>query len=550
MLYSNAPPGVQYICEVFPKLALPLLCVCALHYFLPFTFTRLCLEILYLLVLPAILIIRGILQYLLDEYEIRKLGARRVPQVHTRWPGGIDAMRDIIKKMSKGSVSEAWDSYISAYGPTYNITTAEPDHLKTILSTNFDSYEKGWVFQSQMKSVLGTGVFNSNNEMWKFHRGMARPYFSRDRVTDFDLFNRHADVVITKLKERFNQGEAVDFQDIMSRFTMDTAALFLFGSSVHSLSAPLPYATTSSNIYKQLEHHSDNFSEAFISVQHRVAMRGMYEDAWPLFEFWKDETKENMKVIHAFIDPVLKAALDERRTGGDTFLDHLVKVTEDHVILRDQILNIMIAGRDTTMATLTFTVYCLSQHPDDLTKLRDEILTLIGPSRQPTMEDVKTCKYLRAVINETLRLYPPVPVNIRRSKRSTTWSSPDGGKPYYIPADIDILYSVWSLHRRIDLWGPDAQAFDPERFLDKRIQKYLVSNPFIFMPFNSGKLVWFAYNETSVMLIRLLQALNPITLASETQTKIWPKSHLTLYSQNGLWLRMKEPSVTAGSDVT
>jgi len=223
----------------------------------------------------------------------------------------------------------------------------------------------------------------------------------------------------------------------------------------------------------------------------------------------------------------------------------------------------MIAGRDTTMATLTFVVYCLADDPAILAKLRQEILTQVGRDRRPTFDDVKECKYLRAVINETLRLYPPVPFNVRHCKHSTTWPAQDGGKPYYIPAGIDMPYSVWMMHRRTDLWGPDAHKFDPDRFLDERLHKYLTPNPFIFLPFNAGPRIClgqqFAYNEVSFMLVRLLQAFDSITLAPEAQPldshapaswksapgrqaaeKLRPKAHLTLYLHKGLWLRMGE----------
>ncbi|KAF8583528.1 cytochrome P450 [Ramaria rubella] len=561
MTLSNVPPGVHYLSQILPKLALPLLSVSILHRYSLLDLSQYVWGLIYLLILPAVVTLKNILRYLLEEHEIRRLGARRVPQVRTYWPGGVDLMLDIYKRFVNGSVGEAWENYCGTYGSTCNvrifwkdtIVTTEPNNLKIILATEFDNYEKGRKFKWQMKSVLGTGIFNSDDDMWKFHRDMARPYFSRTRVTEFDLFDRHAEVVITKLKERFVEGEAVDFQDIMSRFTLDTATLFLFGSSAQSLSAPLPYALTSPKSLKQPSHHdSDTFSKAFSSVQYHIALRGLYNKSWPLLELWKDGTKENMKVIYDFIDPILERAVEKRgdEDQGDTLLDHLVEATDDHALLRDEILNVMIAGRDTTMATLTFVVYCLAQHPDVLLKLRCEIMTKIGARRELTVEDVKACKYMRAVINETLRLFPPVPLNTRHSKRSMAWPASDGGKPYYIPAGVDVQYSVWSMHRRVDLWGPDAQEFDPDRFLDDRVTKYLIPNPFIFMPFNSGPRIClgqqFAYNETTVMLVRLLQTFDTITFAPDAQSKVWPKSHLTLYSCNGLWLRMREAKSAEG----
>lgn len=118
------------------------------------------------------------------------------------------------------------------------------------------------------------------------------------------------------------------------------------------------------------------------------------------------------------------------------------------------------------------------------------------------------------------------------------------------------------MHRREDLWGPDALVFDPDRFLDDRLRKYLLPNPFIFLPFNAGPRIClgqqFAYNEVSLFLIRLLQAFSSISFAPDADPgslppaswatgearrpieRVWLKAHLTLYANNGSWFRMKE----------
>ena len=80
----------------------------------------------------------------------------------------------------------------------------------------------------------------------------------------------------------------------------------------------------------------------------------------------------------------------------------------DRDIIHDETVNILLAGRDTTASALTFAIYRLAEHPDILQRLRQEILDVVGSSRRPSYEDIRNMKYLRAVINETLRLYPPV----------------------------------------------------------------------------------------------------------------------------------------------
>ncbi|KAF8590882.1 cytochrome P450 [Ramaria rubella] len=547
----------------------------------------------YLVATPAVLVLQIISLRMREEREIKTLGARRVPQVPTYWPGGVDALLAAVESFSHGYVGDLWEDLNQSIGPIFNlrlfwqdmIVTTEPEHIKAILAVDFEIFEKGEIFQWYAQSVLGTGVFNSDGDMWKFHRAMTRPFFARDRVTDFETFNHHADIVVSRLRERFAQGEAVDFQVRRNnKYTMDSATEFLFGSCVHSLAAQLPYAHDSSRKEAvSTPHSSDKFATAFSQAQHQIALRARLTKVWPLAEFWKDKTKDSMKIIYEYIDPILHDALDKKKAVAEknvslsaevlvndrsaTLLDHLVDQTTDPIIIRDETLNIMIAGRDTTMATLTFVVYCLSQHPHVLVTLREEIQTKIGRSRRPTFDDVKDCKFLRAVINETLRLYPPVPFDTRHTKKSTVWPANDGGKPYYIPAGVDVPYSVWSMHRRTDLWGPDATEFDPNRFLDARLHKYLIPNSYIFLPFNAGPRIClgqqFAYNEASFMLIRLLQAFDTITLDSRAQPpdsrppaswklasgtqatdKIWPKSHLTLYAYKGLWLRMGEAEHT------
>ncbi|TBU45855.1 cytochrome P450 monooxygenase pc-2 [Dichomitus squalens] len=451
--------------------------------------------------------------------------------------------------------------------------TSEPEHIKAILATDFDSFEKGELFRDQMQSLLGVGVFNADNELWKFHRSMTRPFFSKDRISHFENFDRHATDALTQVKARMREGYAIDWQDLISRFTLDSATEFLFGKDVRSLSKGLPYPPTADVRHSQPEE--DGFAAAFYEAQMASARRGRFQDVWGLTEFWKDRVIPYKAAIDKFINPILEDALRtkaEKATADvvdtkevseeDTLLSSLLKVTDDRDILHDEILNILLAGRDTTASTLTFAVYRLAEHPDILFRLRQEILSIVGPSRRPSYEDIRNMKYLRAVINETLRLYPPVPMNSRSAARDTVFPSTTTREPVFVPAGTTCIYSVFLMHRRKDLWGPDALKFDPNRFLDERVQKYLTPNPFIFLPFNAGPRIClgqqFAYNEVSFMLVRLLQQFSAIEfvpeVAPESMTppgytnspgsdgtdRVWMGFHLTGYAKGGLWVKMTE----------
>jgi len=378
------------------------------------------------------------------------------------------------------------------------------------------------------------------------------------------------------MKSRLREGYAIDFQDLVARFTLDSASEFLFGHCVNSLSTGLPFphdvivpgrgATLSK---------SDAFAQAFAEAQTVIASRG--RDIWPLLEIFGDKSERGMKIVNDYLQPILQEALRKGKDSpssssrekdnideDETLLDHLVKYTSDPLILRDETLNILIAGRDTTAGTLTFAAYLLAMHPPVFTRLREEVLTHVGPRHQPTYDDIKEMKFLRAVINETLRLFPSVPLNERTSINNTTFLSPDpNGKPFYVAKGTQCVFSVFLMHRRKDLWGPDADEFDPDRFLDDRLKKYLIQRPYIFLPFGAGPRIClgqqFAYNEVSFFLIRLLQNMDSITLAPDAQPpysrvpenwknakgrqaieRVRPMSHITMYAAGGLWVKMTE----------
>ncbi|KAF8918928.1 cytochrome P450 monooxygenase pc-3 [Mucidula mucida] len=500
-------------------------------------------------------------------------------------PPAVEAKsRDIINTLTRtfatGYPGEAYWSWALRYGYVFaldvfsekRIITMEPEHVKALLATQFHEFEKAPLLLSQWKDLLGTGVFNADGDMWKFHRNMTRPFFSKDRISDFDNFERHTSTTIALMKERLQEGHPVEFQDAVSRFTLDSATEYLFGKDVESLTAGIPYPE-SSNIRNSdhFENHPSNiFARAFIKGQRLIALRTGFGRLWPLQEFWTNEVISLRRTVDEFVEPLVKDAFRKKavgqleKNGQVSLVSDLVNVTDDEVAIKDELLNILVAGRDTTASLLTFSVYALSRNPDVTRKLREEIESVVG-HRAPTYDDIRNMKYMRAFLNEVLRLYPPVPFDARTSNVSTTLPNKDG-RPYYIPKATKVIYSLFWLHRRIDLWGPTALEFDPDRFLDQRVKQYLVPRPFIFMPFNAGPRIClgqqFAYNEASYFLVRLLQSFSSFSIAEDAQLpesrppKAWSEDetpgstkksdtimfgmHLTMYAKGGLWVRMTE----------
>ncbi|TFK72860.1 cytochrome P450 monooxygenase pc-2 [Pluteus cervinus] len=580
------PPGQIFLLRTLPRLfGFPVVVYAALHYLANYVdaIPRWVAPMGAILIFPALFFVPTFWADFKNERLRRALDADPVPFVRGGGFLGLKILKMFLKHAEAMYPSSFYGDLPEKYGTFFHlrlllrhtIVTMEPSHVKAILATQFDNFQKGPVLIKSFRPLLGDGIFNVNGDIWKFHRGLTRPFFARNRITDFDIFERHTDKAISVIRTRLREDQPVDFQDMIGRFTLDVASTFLLGKEMDSLSLPLPYPTSgglkSSTIMNPNTHIAESFVHSFSLAQKISSTRHLNGGIWPLMEMWDDKLKPHMDVIYNFVEPVIQSAIERKKGGVDkgkeeslTMLDELVRQTDDLILIRDETINMLVAGKDTTSATLSFAVYMLSEHPQFLAKLRQEVLDTVGPNRTPTYDDVKDMKFLRAVINESLRLYPPVPFDARSAVKETTFPPiTPGGKPLFIPAGATLMYSVAYMHRRKDLWGPDALEFDPDRFIDARVQKYLVPNPYIFLPFNAGPRICigqqFAYNQMSFFLIRLLQSFSSISLdltarpestrppeewklkeGRQGKETLMTDVHLTLFIKDAMFVRMTE----------
>lgn len=520
-----------------------------------------------------------------NNRDAARRGLQLIPKVYGRWPGGLDLMMHFAHEFENGYGTLEFRKYFEERGvTTLNfqvmfhdvIMTIDHVHIHHILATGFNYFEKGEHGRYIMEGVFGNGIFNRDGDVWKMHRAMTRPFFSRDRISDYVTIGKHTEASLRVLLDLSHRGSAVDVQDLFARFTIDAAAEFLFGAQLNSIHARLPQPGRSKLGPKGSKADSaddfGSFVQAFDEAQVRMSKRFHTDPFWRVSELYEDALKDPMAIVRGYLEPVVQRALDEhaaaKRKGVKldqddcTLLQYLVANTDDKTVLRDELVNILIAGRDTTAALLTFTIYILATHPDVFRQLRQEVLAICGPDMPPTYETVRDMKYLRAVLNESLRLFPPVPINQRfcGTEPAAFPSSTPGGASLYVPAQTDIIYIPLLLHRRKDLWGPDAEEFNPERWIDQERLAKFVQNPTIFVPFNAGPRIClgqqFAYNEASFFLARLLQKFSAIELAPEAAPsgakpprewenkpgrqgieKCWPKAAVILFVKGGLWVR-------------
>lgn len=292
------------------------------------------------------------------------------------------------------------------------------------------------------------------------------------------------------------------------------------------------------------------FSRNFDSAQAHMATRFRLGDLYWLHN--PKEYKENNKEIQSFINHYVNIAL-RKSSGGEklaeegdhkqryVFLEELATRTRDPVELRAQLLNILLAGRDTTASLLSWLFHSLMRNPEIFAKLREAIINDFGTYENPeniTFSSLKSCSYLQNCLNETLRLWTVVPGNSRRTTKITTLprgGGPDGNSPVILAPNTEVNYSIHVMHRRKDLWGEDAEEFKPERFQGRK-------PGWEFLPFNGGPRICigqqFALTEASYVVVRLLQRFDKLQPA-EGQLENPVRSKLTLTSCPGKPVTLK-----------
>lgn len=327
---------------------------------------------------------------------------------------------------------------------------------------------------------------------------------------------KHTLELISQLSNATQAKEPLDLFRLMNRFTMEAFAELAFGCEMRSKTI----------------NGERRFQAAFDTVQIAGFSRVLYPD-WLVrvrryFGIGREgEFVQGLKIVNNTIMDIIKQALVQRTQSLSRestsfgcernnlitlYLDNIVSDDEtnpdsfDIVGLRDFVVNFFIAGRDTTAQTLSWFFYCISQNPHVehaiIAELKAKCPTLFASEGSLDI-DVHQLIYLEAAIKETLRLYPPVPVNSRSAVRDTVLS--DGT---LIPAGADVLFSSYALGRMTKVWGSDALEFKPERWINQITGKLIAMSSFKFNAFLAGPRMCLGMNlallETKIVAAAIL----------------------------------------------
>ena len=405
------------------------------------------------------------------------------------------------------------------------------------------------------KPLIGRSIFSSDGPFWQHSRDLFRPQFSRENINDLEVTDQASIDLITAIGETDENDwtARTEMMPLLYNFTLDTATDFLFGDSINSQAAAtavrLGQPIRSEKDDPETGHITDarEVADCIAMINNTLVTRIRMRSLWWLgdgFDF-----RRRLRIVRTFTEHFVKLAIE---TAEDTpkllnkknsLLNNLATQTQDRTELRDQTLAILLAGRDTTSAMLGWCIVRLCLNPDIFTELRSTILRDFGADEDITFAKLKGCRYLQHVLNETLRLHPTVPINQRVAVKETTLpvgGGPDQHSPIAVRKGQPVMFSVYFLHRRPDLWGADALEFRPERWEENRVPAWQ------FLPFLGGPRTClgqqFALTEASYLLVRLLQEFEAIEPVDGVEMARMRKGlGVTMWPKDGARVRFRKP---------
>ncbi len=395
----------------------------------------------------------------------------------------------------------------------YRFVVSEPAAIKHVLLDNAAAYRKTEITRRILEPGLGRGLITSEGETWRRHRRIMSPSFDHRSIASYTP-------IITAAAQEL----AADWSGLAAQAPVDVAAAMM-KVTLRIISRTM-FSTDSDTMLAIMERGAGLY---------QAAMRPNVMDFLGLPAWFAGlprirVAQRTLGEFDAEMDRLIKARSREpRRGGGD--LSRLIAARDEPTgagmtarDLRDHMITIFMAGHETTAMAMTWTWYLLSQHPREEAKLHAELATVLG-GRPPAEEDVGRLTYTRMVIEESMRLYPPVHTIAREALADDTLV----GRP--IPKGSSVLIVPWVLHRHRLLWK-DPGTFIPERF---SAEQTAARPRFSYLPFGGGRRICigaaFAMTEATVLLATLAQRYRLQLLRGH---RVEPVGLITLRARHGM----------------
>jgi cytochrome P450 len=397
-----------------------------------------------------------------------------------------------------------------------------PETVHHVLVDNNRNYTKSPNYKG-LKLVLGEGLVTSEGEFWRRQRRLSQPAFHRDRVASFvAAMVEETDRMLAAWDARV--GDVIDIHAEMMNLALRIVTRTLFSTVVGSEADQIREAL---NVAL---HHANDYAEALIKPPQWIPSPKN-------FRF-----KRSMKTLDSLVFRIIDARRRGENADAKDLLAMLMAATEDgrgmtDQQLRDEVMTLVMAGHETTANAMAWTFYLLSKDPEVERKLRREVSSAIG-ERPPGAEDAAKLKYSAMVVQESMRLFPPV----WALERQAVEADVVGG--CHIPAKALVALSPYLLHRHRAYWD-NPEGFDPDRFTPEEVEK---RPRFAYLPFGGGPRqcigMGFAMMEAQMLLARIVQRFRLELIPGH---HVEPEPVVTLRPKGGLPMRIRRQSVGASA---
>jgi len=336
-----------------------------------------------------------------------------------------------------------------------------PDLAKHVLADNSPNYHKG-IGLVQARRAIGDGLLTSEGALWREQRKVIQPAFQSKRIS------RQAGVVadevaalVRRLREHAGGGP-VDVVQEMTGLTLGVLGRTLLDAELGG--------------YTSIGHWFEAVQDQAMFEMVTLSMVPTWVPLPKQIRF-RSARRHLEKVVGRLVSD------RQRRPGaGDDVISRLVESTgreADRKVarrrMRDELVTLLLAGHETTASTLSWVLHLVDRHPQVGERLHEEAVAVLG-DRLPEFADLHRLTYTTMVVQEAMRLYPPVWILPRQAQGD------DEVGPYHVPAGSDVLVCPYTLHRHPDFWqNPDR--FDPDRF-DPEVDAHRPR--YAYIPFGAG----------------------------------------------------------------
>jgi cytochrome P450 len=395
---------------------------------------------------------------------------------------------------------------------------AHPDHVGYVLKGNFRNFERPEYLNKKFRLVVGNGLVTTNGEAWQRQRKMAEPSFKKERISKLaGTMTEVTDRMLDEWEDKARRDQPVEVQSEFMRLILGILTKALFGVDMSGDAAAIEgsVATQAKYLNDRLNSPVDIPPGVPIPANRRFqAARG---------------------VLNGIVDKTIRSRRASAEEGND-LLSTILKAHDektgqpiDDAQARDELKTLLIAGHETTAATLAWCFYVMSLHPFAEERVRAEHAEVLG-GRTPNFDDVESLPYSRMVLDETLRLYPPLWLLGRMPLEDDSI----GG--FKVPKGSSVMISPYITHRHPDFWE-NPEAFDPERHTPEKVE---ARERYSYIPFGGGPrgCIGFPFAMPEMHIV-LAMVMNRFRLNLVPGHPVIPESAISLRMKQGALMSLE-----------